>query len=116
MQFDDFSFGHLRIDGHTYERDVIVDRGEVRRRKKGPSKQFRDAYGHTPLSAREDIPWRCGRLVIGTGADGALPVMEEIEEEARRRKVDLVIVPTAKAIELLTESMEETNAVLHVTC
>jgi hypothetical protein len=92
-------------------------RGKIRKRKKAASKRFRDAYGHTPLSLVEEIPWRCRRLVIGTGAHGSLPVMWEVEEEeARRRKVDLLIAPTADAIETLNESTKSTNAVLHVTC
>ena len=69
-----------------------------------------------PLSVVEDIPWRCRRLVIGTGADGAYPVMQEVEEEARRRKVDLLIAPTAEAIKVLNKSTKGANAVLHVTC
>jgi hypothetical protein len=116
MRFEGYSFGSIRIDGVTYEHDVIVDRGAIRKRKKGPSKGFRDVYGHTPLSAAEDIPWRCRRLVIGTGAAGALPVMDEVEAEARRRGVELTMAPTADAIELLNAGMEDTNAVLHLTC
>jgi hypothetical protein len=116
MRFEDFSFGSLGIDGEVYQHDVVVDRGDIRKRKKGPSKGLRATYGHTPLSAEEDIPWKCGRLVIGTGAAGSLPVTEEVEQEARRRKIDLVVVPTAEAIRLLSEGMEDTNAVLHVTC
>lgn len=116
MRFQEYSFGSIRIDGVTYEHDVIIDRGKIRKRKKAASKRFRDDYGHTPLSVAEDIPWRCRRLVIGTGADGALPVMREIEEEARRRKVDLLIAPTAEAIKVLSESTKGANAVLHVTC
>ncbi len=54
--------------------------------------------GTPPLSAAEDIPWRCRRLVIGTGAEGALPVMGDVREQARRRNVDLVIAPTALTI------------------
>jgi hypothetical protein len=54
--------------------------------------------------------------VIGTGADGALPVMKQVEQEARRRKVDLVVLPTAEAIGVLTVATKDTNAVLHVTC
>jgi hypothetical protein len=42
--------------------------------------------------------------VIGTGADGALPVMKDVHEQARGRDVDLVIVPTAQAISLLTKT------------
>jgi hypothetical protein len=30
--------------------DVVIDRGEVQKRKKGASKKFRAAFGHTPLS------------------------------------------------------------------
>ena len=56
MRFEECSFGSIRIDGVTYEHDVVIDRGEVRKRKKKPSKQFRDAFGHTPLSMEEDIP------------------------------------------------------------
>jgi hypothetical protein len=28
---------------------VVIDGGKVRKRKKGPSKQFREKFGHTPL-------------------------------------------------------------------
>ena len=115
MRFEKFSFGFIRIDGVTYEHDVVIDRGEVHKRNKKPSKKFRDTYGHTPLSLEEEIPWKCKQLVIGTGT-GALPVMEEVEREAKRRKVKLVVLPTAKAIEKLNQEAEQTNAILHVTC
>ena len=115
MQFEDFSFGTIRIDGVTYDHDVVIDRGEIRKRKKKPSKKFRDNFCHTPLSAEEEIPWKCSRLVVGTGF-GALPVMDEVKREARRRKVELVIVPTGEAIELLSRAPADTNAILHVTC
>src|SRR5262249_53295517 len=67
MRFKSFSFGSMRIDGVTYAHDVVIDRGQVRKRKKKPSKKFRDDFGHTPLSMEEDIPWKCLRLVIATG-------------------------------------------------
>jgi hypothetical protein len=54
--------------------------------------------------------------VIGTGADGALPVMNDVHEQARRRKVDLVIMPTAQAITVLAKTTKDTNAILHLTC
>jgi hypothetical protein len=116
MRFEAFEFGSIRIDGVTYEHDVVVDRGEVRQRKKKPSKPFRDDFGHTPLSVEENIPWNCRRLVIGTGAHGALPVMDEVKREAGRRKVELLSLPTSKAIEALNRETKKTNAVLHVTC
>jgi hypothetical protein len=116
MEFQAFSFGSIRIDGVTYPHDVVIDRGSVRKRKKKPSKKHRDDFGHTPLSADEKIPWKCRRLVIGTGADGALPVMEEVKREAKRRKIELLVVPTHQAIDALKKRPDRTNAVLHVTC
>ena len=65
MRFEDFTFGSIRIDGVTYEHDVVIDRGWVRKRKKKPSQKFRAEYGHTPLSLEEKIPWQCRRLVVG---------------------------------------------------
>ena len=116
MRFTEYSFGSVRVDGVIYDHDLIIDRGKIRKRKKAASRKFRGAYGHTPLSAAEDIPWRCRRLVIGSGADGALPVMKQVRQEARRREVDLVIVPTAQAISVLAKTTKDTNAVLHLTC
>ena len=49
MHFGKFSFGALQIGGSTYDQDVVIDRGEIRKRKKMPSKKFRDEFGHAPL-------------------------------------------------------------------
>jgi len=115
MRFEKFSFGSIRIDGTTYDHDIVIDGGQIRKRKKKPSQQFRDAFGHTPLSIKEKIPWKCRQLVIGTGT-GALPVMEEVRQEAKCRRIKLLVLPTAEAIEALKENPPETNAILHVTC
>ena len=116
MRLNGFEFGSIQIDGATYENDVIIDRGEISKRKKKASKPFRDKYGHTPLSVEEKIPWNCRTLVIGTGAEGALPVMPEVKREAERRGVDLVVLPTGKAIDVLNKKAKKANAILHVTC
>jgi hypothetical protein len=116
MTIEGFSFGRIRIDGTEYEHDVVIDHGKIGKRKKKPSKPFQGQYGHAPLSDREDIPWNCKRLIIGTGAYGRLPVMDEVTREAAQRHVELVLLPTPAAIDKVNEGDAETNAVLHVTC
>lgn len=37
MRFESFSFGSIRVDGVTYEHDLVIDRGEIRKRRKSPS-------------------------------------------------------------------------------
>ncbi len=116
MRWGKCRFGSLRIDGEEYTRDLVLDGGRLRKRKKKPSRQFREQFGHTPLSLQEDIPWGCKRLVIGTGMEGRLPVMDEVIAEARRRGVELILRPTPEAVRLLEGDFADTNAVLHLTC
>lgn len=110
-------FGSIVINGERFTHDVVVEAGSVRRRKKGPSKPYREGYGHTPLSPDEEIPWSPPQLVLGTGASGRLPIMPGLREEAEARGVELVALPTSEACELL-HSIDDHRvyAILHVTC
>ena len=117
MQVRLLRFGAIEVDGSEYESDIVIESGRVRERKKKPSKRYRDQFGHTPLSIDEALPWGGGRLIIGTGAYGSLPIMPEVLEEALRRGVDLTAIPTEDACRMI-ESLDrsEVNAILHVTC
>jgi hypothetical protein len=110
-------FGIVEIDGVRYDHDVVIRRARVERRRKKASRPLRERFGHTPLSLLEPIPWDCRRLIVGTGADGALPIAGEVRDEARRRGVELVTLPTDDACELLAAAdPADTAAILHVTC
>ena len=93
MRIDGFTFGSIRIDGVVYEHDVVIARGRVRKRKKKSSKPLREAFGHTPLSIKENIPWDCRRLVVGTGAHGALPVTDEVQGRGRSSRGGIADCP-----------------------
>lgn len=110
-------FGAIVVEGERFEHDVVVEAGRVRPRKKGRSKVHRHRYGHTPLSAGEDIPWSSPRLVVGTGASGQLPIMPEVWDEARTRGIELIAAPTVEACRLLGSiDRQDVFAILHVTC
>jgi hypothetical protein len=111
------SFGAVEVEGQCFDHDVILERGKLRKRKKKPSKAFREEYGHTPLSAKESIPWHGKHLYIGTGMYGRLPIMPEVYAEARRRGVEVVAAPTPQICDALAElNTGDINAILHVTC
>ena len=116
MKFTGFSFGKLRVDGDEYDHDLVIDRGEVRKRDKRPSKKYRSLYGHTPLSLDEDIPWKCERLVVGTGAGGRCRLWTRSAARRNGGHVELIDMPTEKALEILARGPARTNAVLHLTC
>jgi hypothetical protein len=117
MRAEFLGFGLIEIEGKPYDHDVVVIEGRVRKRDKKPSKRYRDRFGHTPLSADELIPWKGDRLIVGTGASGQLPIMDEVLDEAGRRGIEILAVPTRDACQRLAEvPSEHANAILHVTC
>ena len=110
-------FGEIEVEGKRYTHDVVIDGGKVRKRQKRPSKQFREKFGHTPLSGEEKIPWGGKRLIVGTGAHDALPVMDEVLAEAKRRGIEVIAAPTLEACKLLEEVKKgQAYAILHCTC
>jgi hypothetical protein len=42
--------------------------------------------------------------------------MDKVKREARRREIELLILPADEALETLVKKPKETNAILHVTC
>jgi hypothetical protein len=114
MVVKDLSFGSITINGVNYEKDIIIDSGIVKKRKKAKSKKYRDRFGHTPLSPDENIPWNCEYLIIGNGHSSAMPVMEEVYYTALQRGVKLKVISTPEAIKHINDP--ETNFVLHLTC
>lgn len=110
-------FGEIVVKGEKFTKDIVIEGGEVRKRKKGPSKGEKAKYGHTPLTPKEEIPWECKTLVIGTGMYGKLPVVKEFREEAKRRGVELVILKTGEAVKYFLENYgPDLNAIFHITC
>ena len=119
MQACQNRFGQIEVGGKRYDHDLVIAAGKIGKRKKKPSKQYRDRYGHTPLSADENIPWghEGQELIVGTGFYGSLPVMPEVEQEAKRRGITVHAMPTQAACGVLEEmDHDEVYAVLHVTC
>jgi len=114
MKVEALSFGFITIDGETYTKDVIIENGVVKKRKKRESKKYRNKYRHTPLSPEENIPWNCRKLIVGAGHSSSLPVMEELIKIASRNGVKLLIMSTPEAVKHIND--RGTNLILHLTC
>lgn len=55
MHFEKLSFGSISIDGVTYEHDVVIDRGQVGKRKeKAIQEVSRRVWAHAAIRQRED--------------------------------------------------------------
>ncbi len=114
MKVKHYGFGKLKIDSEIYVKDIVIDRGEIKKRKKNKSKSYREHFGHTPLSVNENMPWSCKKLVVGRGMYKSLPVMKEVLSEAKRRGVALIMVSTEEALQYINK--RDTKFILHLTC
>jgi len=111
------TFGEIEVGGERYDYDLVIEQGKISKRRKKPSKIYRERYGHTPLSVEETIPWHGKRLFIGTGMYGKLPVMPEVYDMAVKKHIKVIALPTPELCDkLLKLSAKDINAVLHVTC
>jgi hypothetical protein len=114
MIVNNLSFGSITVDGIIYEKDIIIDKGAINKRRKKESKKYSYRYGHTPLSTDENIPWECKYLIIGAGLSSSLPVMDEVYDNAVSRGVKMVVMSTPEAIKHINDP--DTNLILHLTC
>jgi hypothetical protein len=114
MKVNKISFGTIKIDGIEYNKDIIINKGTIENRKKKESKKYKKKFGHTPLSLKENIPWKAKTLIIGTGHSNALPVMDEVIKMARKKGVRLKMMSTKEAVNHINDS--DTNLLLHLTC
>lgn len=113
----DLKFGTISVNGTVYDTDVVIENGKARKRKKGPSRDRRPEFGHTPLTELEEIPWDCDTLVIGIGMSSRLPVVDEFKAKAKSKGVKLILLETPKAVEYFLKNYgPKTNAIFHVTC
>ena len=119
MDFGKFHFGRIEIDGVTYERDVVIDRGRIRKRKKKLSKAV---YGtsHTISLAEAKYVYRHGEgaqtLIIGGGQYGRVELSPEAAEYLARKRCDVVLLPTPEVIATWNEAKGKVIGLFHVTC
>ena len=111
-------FGWVKVNGDTYEKDIVIhSNGKVTKREKKKSKEFKETYGHTPLSELE-LEFLAGEkfeaLYIGTGHQAALPITPEAMQILK--KFSAVILPTPEVISKIEQEKQIFVAIIHVTC
>lgn len=110
----EYSFGHLRWQGKSYRKDVIIYGETVLcpwKREHGHRLSFGDfkeLMSHPPRI-----------LVIGTGQLGVMDVPDDVLEKLAQQGVDGRPMPTEKALKHFVELRaqgKDVAAALHLTC
>ena len=112
------SFGSVKLFGRKYEEDFVmhVD-GNISKRKKKKSKEFKGIYGHTPLSENElDFleEEKPEVVYVGTGYEAALPITEKAQKILD--EYETYAMPTPEIINKIENEKRKAVSIIHVTC
>lgn len=112
------SFGHITVDGKTYDHDIVIRLGgEVKKRKKKLSKEETGSSHMVSRSEAKHIYEKgASRVIIGCGQYGALDLSPEARAYFNKRDCVMDMRPTPEAIEAWNSAEDDVIAMFHVTC
>ncbi len=118
MAIEGTAFGTIRIDGKTYDHDVIIRlSGEVVKRKKKLSKKY---YGTSHTVSKDEAKFvfekGCDELIVGSGQMGNLHLSPEAEAYFAKKGCKVLLQQTPAAISLFNRSNANRIGLFHVTC
>ena len=118
MAIEGTTFGTIRIDGKTYDHDVIIRlSGEVIKRKKKLSKKY---YGTSHMVSKDEAQFvfekGCDQLIVGSGQMGNLHLSPEAQAYFAKKGCKVLVQPTPDAIRLFNRSNAQRIGLFHVTC
>ena len=110
---DSYKFGHIIIDGKSYDSDVIIYPDSVDYkwwRKEGHLLQIDDLT--------DVIDYKPEVLIVGTGNPGLMQVPEETIRFLKSKGIKLIVDNTENACKTYNEleKNKKVVAVLHLTC
>ena len=116
-RIDSTKFGSIKIDGETFENDVVIRLdGEIEKRKKKLSKAV---YGtsHTISldEAKHLYQEGADKLIIGTGQTGQVKLSDDAEAYFKKNKCRVKLFPTPEAIRAWNKAEGSVLGMFHVT-
>jgi hypothetical protein len=117
-KIDATNFGSITIQGKNYRHDVLIHMdGSIAKRKKKLSKKV---YGTSHKLSLEEAKYiyekGTEKIIYGTGQFGRARLSEQAKQYFENKGVELVLIPTPKAIAVWNESTGNVVGLFHLTC
>ena len=112
-QIESYRFGHLVVDGHTYDGDLILLPDRVVAgwwRREGHALHTEDL--EIVFDAYPEV------LIVGLGANGLMRVTDEASQALQSAGIELIAQPTEDACRTYNALRQQrpVAAALHLTC
>ena len=111
------SFGSITVDGESYDHDIIILDGKVKKRKKKLSKAI---YGTSHKISLDEIRYiyqdKSEGIVIGSGQYGIVKLSNEANKFLISKNCQVVLRPTPEAIQEWNKTEGKWIGLFHITC
>jgi len=111
-------FGTITIESEKYNHDIIIRlNGKIEKRKKKLSKNiFGTSHVISIAEAKHIYEKGVDKLIVGTGQYGQVELSEEAGEYFAKKKCEVKLIPTPKAIKVWNDTKGTVIGLFHVTC
>ena len=115
---DKTKFGSIKIKGKSFDFDVVIRLdGRVKKRKKKLSKQVFGTSHILSIAEVKDLYEKGAEaLIVGSGQTGMVRLSDEAAEYLQKKKVQVKIMKTPRALVEWNEAKGAVIALFHVTC
>lgn len=107
-----YEFGSIKINGKTYDHDVIVWGDQI----KG---WWRKEGHYVDIEDLKDLPEKFGVLVFGNGASGVCEVPDKTIQYIKEKGAEVIVQMTGQAVQTYNKLLSEGKSVVgafHLTC
>jgi hypothetical protein len=108
-----YTFGRFVVDGRPYETNIVLLGEDIKIARYLPNHEL-TLNDISPL-----IEFNPEYIIIGTGANGVMPVTKETEDFIKENRIKLIVEKTddaCRTYNLLISENKKVAAFLHNTC
>ena len=115
---DKTTFGSITVAGHKYKHDLVIGQdGNIRKRRKELSKaEYGTSHKISLAEARDIFEEGLQNLLISSGLFDSVRFSEEAAAYFKELGVEVVILPTPKAIRYWNNQVSNLAGLFHITC
>lgn len=120
---DETSFGIVKVDGETYDHDIVILSKKIIRRKKEITKQ---QYGTSHKFSKEEMKAyldmvnkeEIDYIVFGTGQYGKLTLLPETVQLLEENNIEYIDIKTPDLVKMENDfgPRERLIIIIHTTC
>jgi hypothetical protein len=119
VRIDKLFWGKVKVDNQTYHQVLLVGDKIIPRKVEKLKKLFGTTHRIGDWERKKLLSGKVEIIIVATGLNGVLKVDEEFKKACQKKKIELRILQSQKAVQEynhLIKKGKKVNALIHTTC